>query len=167
MKTRGFTLIELVVVIVILGIIAVTALPRFLNIQTDARISTIRSMQSSMQYANEQVHAKALLGYVKVRDPSSSSTRLTFLDLNKDGIQQEHQGEWDLIYNYIDNTHIDDAIIIDGSFSTQEEGSANLYVGYDKSSSGDVKSGNCWVLYTQATAGNNELPEYQRETSGC
>ncbi|MDW3189737.1 type II secretion system protein, partial [Vibrio sp. Vb0932] len=36
-KQTGFTLIELVVVIVILGILAVTAAPRFLNLQNDAR----------------------------------------------------------------------------------------------------------------------------------
>ena len=36
-RQGGFTLIELVVVIVILGILAVTAAPRFLNLQDDAR----------------------------------------------------------------------------------------------------------------------------------
>ncbi|MED5521016.1 MAG: prepilin-type N-terminal cleavage/methylation domain-containing protein, partial [Pseudomonadota bacterium] len=34
---QGFTLIELIIVIVLLGILAVTAAPKFLNLQDDAR----------------------------------------------------------------------------------------------------------------------------------
>ena len=47
-KQTGFTLIELVVVIVVLGILAVTAAPRFLNIQDDAREARLEGMKGAI-----------------------------------------------------------------------------------------------------------------------
>ncbi|MGL4893853.1 MAG: type II secretion system protein, partial [Shewanella sp.] len=43
-KQQGFTLIELVVVIIILGILAVTAAPKFINLQGDARVSALNGL---------------------------------------------------------------------------------------------------------------------------
>ncbi|MGI2132872.1 type II secretion system protein [Shewanella baltica] len=60
-KQNGFTLIELVVVIIILGILAVTAAPKFINLQSDARASTIQGMKGSIQGANSLVYSKAAL----------------------------------------------------------------------------------------------------------
>ena len=50
-RQGGFTLIELVVVIVILGILAVTAAPRFLNLQDDARSASLQGLKGAIASA--------------------------------------------------------------------------------------------------------------------
>ncbi|MBC7004827.1 prepilin-type N-terminal cleavage/methylation domain-containing protein [Photobacterium sp. BZF1] len=60
-SSKGFTLIELVVVIVILGILSVTAAPRFLNLQSDARIATLQGAKGAVEGANGIVYGKAAI----------------------------------------------------------------------------------------------------------
>lgn len=60
-RQGGFTLIELVVVIVILGILAVTAAPRFLNLQDDARKSSLQGLKGAIDGASGIVYGKAAI----------------------------------------------------------------------------------------------------------
>ncbi len=50
-RQGGFTLIELVVVIVILGILAVTAAPKFMNLQGDARKASLQGLKGAIEGA--------------------------------------------------------------------------------------------------------------------
>ncbi|SUI92996.1 type II secretion system protein [Shewanella morhuae] len=64
-RQQGFTLIELVVVIIILGILAVTAAPKFINLQSDARVSALQGAKAAIQGANSLVYSKAALSGVE------------------------------------------------------------------------------------------------------
>jgi MSHA pilin protein MshA len=58
---QGFTLIELVMVIVILGVLSAFALPRFADMSTDARVAELEALKGAMRSAISLVHTKAII----------------------------------------------------------------------------------------------------------
>ena len=110
-KQEGFTLIELIVVIVILGILAVTAAPKFIDLQGDARASALQGLAGAMKGAATLVHGKALVAnkvsssgdqYVCIGSTSQSScnknskdavkVKCGFPDATEDGILRALDG---------------------------------------------------------------------------
>ena len=89
-RQGGFTLIELVVVIVILGILAVTAAPRFLNLQDDAREASLQGLKGAIDGAAGIVYGKsALAGEESVpsgKDVEGIATAYGYPTANAEGI---------------------------------------------------------------------------------
>jgi MSHA pilin protein MshA len=61
MNNKGFTLIELIVVVVLLGVLAVIAAPKFINLQDDAKASVMISMEGALKSAEKLIALKIQL----------------------------------------------------------------------------------------------------------
>ena len=146
----GFTLIELVAVIVLLGVLAVTALPRFIDLRGDARRGVLESVAASMQSAAVQVYAKALM--------QDSLAAADTVNDNGDTIETRF-GYPQANAADAANDDIDDLVDISGDESLifQDGGGAVRRVGYDADGDGRVTDDNCFIIYNDSD-GIGELP---------
>ncbi|WP_351016186.1 type II secretion system protein [Shewanella sp. AC91-MNA-CIBAN-0169] len=154
-KQQGFTLIELVVVIIILGILAVTAAPKFINLQGDARASALSGMKAAIQGANTLVYSKAALaGVEKGIDPTDGKANVDIND--NDNVN--------IVYGYIAASIVDLEAALDVTFAAGSDGVATVTTPVTvgdwiiEESTGSVEiwqagaPATCSFTYTQATA---------------
>src|SRR4029453_6490282 len=77
---KGFTLIELVVVIVILGILSAFALPRFMGLEGQARIASVRSLQGTLRSSAALAHSMYLANGTNPATLAIEGQTITFVN---------------------------------------------------------------------------------------
>ena len=150
-RSAGFTLIELVIVIIILGILAVTAAPKFLNLQEDAKKAAADGVKAAVASSAQIVYSKAVIsGYEK--DDETKDRKVTVADGK----------EVDLVYGYPAATSagIGNAADIDATWPGQEDRTAGTFV-YTTSGS------TCTITYTQATSSAGVVSGATTLKTGC
>lgn len=142
-KQKGFTLIELIVVIVILGILAATALPKFVDISGDARRAVLSGIEGSMRGANAMLYGKAAAtGHQN--DASASITAISGISVTVN-------------YGYAANgAELAKVMDVSGGTITVPTGTGNVF----------SVATNCTVTY-QPSTGVGVAAGYSQTISGC
>lgn len=133
-RSAGFTLIELVIVIIILGILAVTAAPKFLNLQDDAKKAAADGVKAAVASSAQIVYSKAVINGYEKNDAAAGKT-VTVADGKTVA----------LAYGYPTATSagIGNAADIDPVWVGKASGATFVY---------QTSGSTCTVVYTQATS---------------
>ncbi|MDP2572992.1 type II secretion system protein [Vibrio penaeicida] len=162
-RQGGFTLIELVVVIVILGILAVTAAPKFLNLQGDARGSSLQGLKGAMNGASGIVYGKSAIegeegvskGAATTPVASGINTHFGYPSAEANGIQLAVEGlpaDWD--------TAVSGAGTAGSSYYVTFNATPTL------TTAATIEATNCYVSYTEAADADN-APTISVVATGC
>lgn len=160
-EQKGFTLIELVVVIVILGILAVTAAPKFIDLQGDARGATLQGVKAAIETATAGVHAKSLIAG---NDNIASGTETVSIA----GATIEIGDGWQdaSVDNFNDILDIDSTNEFTIEMHASDTTLIYIYPKGNSTDAADAVTNNCYVSYDESTSSNIK-PVITVDVTGC
>ncbi len=144
-KQAGFTLIELIMVIVILGVLSAFALPRFADLGGNARTASINGLAGTIKAAANIAHAQSLAaGLASGAAATLEGASITMVEF----------------YPTADSAGIQTAAQVSASDYTPSGGGATAGAAITFALQTD-----CNVVYTAAAVGG--LPSVVATTTGC
>lgn len=153
--SHGFTLIELVMVIVVLGILSVVAAPKFISLRKDSLISTLYGMRSAIDTAGQETYSMAVVRGLE----TSASASIT-----------SHGQIIPLVYGYPAggvSTGLSSLIEFPtGDWKQRASVYDGAWVYWHGTLQEDAGTAQCYLRYRQPTAAGRR-PVIDIETSGC
>lgn len=152
--SHGFTLIELVVVIIILALLAVVASSKFISLRKDAIVSTMEGMETAMQSAATLTYSKAAIAGVE---------RLATTTLNIDGVNVN------LAYGYPNGTAAGIPLLMnlaDNDWNKRPSVFTGAWIYWHGVITEDAGKAACYLRYRQVTSATAR-PVIDVQTSGC